>query len=51
MCPLCVCVHVCPGCECEGLSVRRDVCVCVGEVVPNESPRSEGLSLTAANFT
>ena len=29
-CVRCVCVHVCPGCECEGLSVRRDVCVCVG---------------------
>lgn len=40
-----VCMYV------KGLSVKGCQCVEMGEVVPNESPRSEGLSLTAANFT
>lgn len=44
----CVCVCMCV----RGVSVKGCQCVEMrGEVVPNESPRSEGLSLTAANFT
>lgn len=43
---VCVC-HVCFCVFVKGVSVKG--CQC--EVVPNESPRSMGLSLTTANFT
>lgn len=44
--------RVCVVCmRVKGVSVKDCQCVEMGEVVPNESPRSEGLSSMAANFT
>lgn len=47
-----VCVFYVCFCVCvKGVSVKGCQCDEMGEVVPNESPRSTGLSLTTANFT